>query len=256
MLATTADGMLDIDVVRARHHHVVAMADIFLDSFDFDGSVKLMYTKEEMWTEFQQILHDYMEDDKIEFKLAVTKDSERIVGWMSFAVVPDTGPVPEYAFNEMTSWAAQRLLRGNKNDPRFRLAAELEDRSRHGQRQHMHNHRIVINTGVTDPTYRRLGVADKLLRSVVEHARGIDCGVWAQIPAVYASLFWRHGFHEVGAFGLDLNVFKPPEEVAKGIHGIQLGYQTWRQMKLGTRAEVLLEELTAMTDGPTVGDDK
>ena len=256
MLATTTDGALDIDIVQAHHHHIVAMAHVFLDSFDFDGSVKLMYTKEEMWTEFQEILRDYMDDDRIEFKLAVTKDPERIVGWMSFAIVPDKGPVPEYAFNEMTSWAAQRLLRGNKNDPRFRLAAMLEDRSRHGQSQHMQKHRIVINTGVTDTNYRRMGVADKLLRSVVERAQSIDCGVWAQIPAVYASLFWRNGFHEVGAFGLDLNVFKPSEEVAKGIHGIQLGYQTWRQMKLGTRAEVLLEELAAETDGPTGGDNK
>ena len=256
MLATTTDGVLEIDVIRAHHQHVVAMADIFLDSFEFDGSVKLMYSKEDMWGEFQQILHDYMDNDKIEFRLAVTKDSELVIGWMSFALVPDKGPVPEYAFNEMTSWAAQRLLRGNKSDPRFRLAAELEDRSRHGQRQHMDSRRIVINTGVTDPKYRRLGVADKLLKSVVEHARGIDCSVWAQIPSVYASLFWRNEFHEVGAFGLDLNVFKPPEEVAKGIHGIQLGFQTWRQMKLGTRAEELLEELAEEMDKPTGGDDE
>ena len=255
MLATTTDGVLDIDIIRARHQHVVAMADIFLDSFDLDGSVKLMYSKEAMWTEIQQILHDYMDNDKIEFRLAVTK-AGLVVGWMSFAVIPDEGPVPEYAFNEMTSWAAQRLLRGNKSDTRFRLAAELEDRSRHGQRRHMHNRRIVINTGVTDPKYRRLGVADKLLKSVVKHAQGIDCGVWAQIPSVYASLFWRNGFHEVGAFGLDLNVFKPPEEVAKGIHGIQLGFQTWRQMKLGTRAEELLEELAEEMDEPTGGDDE
>ena len=248
------DGMLDIDIFRAHHHHVVPMAHVFLDSFDFDGSVKLMYTREEMWPVIQEILHDYMDDNKIEFRLAVTKDSERIVGWMSFGVVHETGPVPEYAFNEMTSWAAQRLLRGNKSDPRFRLAAELEDRSLYGQSQHMHNDRIVINTIVTDPDYRRLGVAEKLLKSVVERARSIDCGIWAQIPAVYVGLFWRNGFHEVGAFGLDLNVFKSPEEVAKGIHGIQSGYQTWRQMKLGTRAELLLEEMAAETDGPTGGD--
>ena len=253
-MATTMDGVLDIDIVRAHHHHVVAMAHVFLDSFDFDGSVKLMYTKEEMWTVFQEILHDYMDDDKIEFRLAVTRDIERIVGWMSFGVV--TGPVPEYAFNEMTSWAAQRLLRGNKNDPRFRLAAELEDRSLYGQSKHMHSHRVVINTVATDPNYRRLGVADRLLRFVVGRAQSIDCGIWAQMPAVYAGLFWRNGFHEVGAFGLDLNVFKSPEEVAKGVHGIQLSYQTWRQMKLGTRAEMLLEEIAAETDGPTGGDNK
>ncbi|KAL9138498.1 MAG: hypothetical protein Q9175_000286 [Cornicularia normoerica] len=243
-------GTLDVNIYRAHHRHVGAMAHVFLNSFDLDGSVKLMYTKDETWPVIQEILHDYMDDNKIEFRLAVTQDLGLIVGWMSFGIVPETGPAPQFAFNEMTSWATQRLLRGNKSDHRFRLAAELEDRSRNGQSQYMLSHRLVINTIVTDPDYRRLGVAGKLLRFAVDRAQSTDWGIWAQTPAVYVGLFWRNGFHEAGAFGLDLNAFKPLEEVAKGIHGKQLGIQTWRQMKLSTRAELLLERSAAETAEP------
>lgn len=235
----------DINILRAQHCHVSAMAHVFLNSFDLDGSVRLMYTQDEIRPVIQEILHDYMDDNRIEFRLAVTRNAGLIVGWMSFGIIPPTGPVPEFAFNEMTSWAAQRLLRGTMSDFRYRLAAQLEDRSRHGQSQNMHRERLVINTIVTDPDYRRLGVATKLLKVAVDRAQSTDWAIWAQTAAVYEGLFWRNGFHEVGAFGLDLNEFKPPEEVAMGIHGRQLGIQTWRQMKLGTREESLLERAKA-----------
>ena len=75
----------------------------------------------------------------------------------------------------------------------------------------------------------------------MDRARSTDWPIWAQTPTVYEGLFWRNGFYDIGALGLDLNAFKPPEEVAMGTHGRQLGVQTWRQMKLGTRAETLLE---------------
>lgn len=232
----------DINILRAQHCHVGAMAHVFLNSFDLDGSVKLMYTKDEIWPVIQEILHDYMDDDKIEFRLAVTRNAGLIIGWMSFGIIPPAGPVPQFAFNEVTGWAAQRLLGGNMSDYRCRLAAQLQDRSRDGQSRHLLRQRLVINTIVTDPDYRRLGVAGKLLRFAVDRARSPDWAVWAQTPSVYEGLFWRNGFHEVGAFGLDLNDYKPPEEVAMGG---QLGIQTWRQMKLGTREESLREKTRA-----------
>lgn len=243
--ATTMQSIPDVNIIRAQHRHVKAMANVFLGSFDLDGSVKLMYTKDEIWPVIQEILHDYMDDNSVEFRLAETRDSKLVVGWMSFGIIPATGPVPQLAFNEMTSWAAQRLLRDNTSDYRYRLAAQLEDRSRHGQLQHTLSHRLVINTIVTDPDYRRLGVAKGLLRCAVDHAQSVDWAIWAQTPAVYEGLFWQNGFHAVGAFGLDLNAFKSPEEVAMGVHGRQLGIQTWRQMKLATRAELLLEKQRA-----------
>lgn len=230
----------DIDIFRAQRYQVGAMAHIFLHSFDLDGSVKLMYTKDEIWPVIQDILHDYIDDNNIEFRIAVTRTTGLIVGWMSYGVIPAAGEVPQFAFYEMTSWAAQRLLHDNMGDRRFRLAAQLRERSRAGQLRHMASYRLVINTIVTDPDYRHIGVAGKLLRFAVDRARSADWGIWAQAPSIYAGLFWQNGFYEVGAFGLDLNAYKPPEEIAKGIHGMQLGIQTWRQMKLGTRAEALL----------------
>lgn len=248
---------LDINIFPAHHCHVGAMAHVFLNSFDLDGSVKLMYTKDEIWPVIQDILHDYMDDNSIEFRLAVNQDSGLIVGWISFGIIPATGRVPQFAFNELTSWATQRLLRGNASDHRYRLAAQLEDRSFQGQSQYMLGHRLVVNTIVTDPDYRRLGVAGELLRFAVDRARSSDWAIWAQTPAVYVGLFWRNGFHEVGVFGLDLNAYKPPEEAAMGIHGRQLGIQTWRQMKLGTRAELLLQRTAGSARGqvPNSGGD-
>ena len=233
---------LDVDIFRAQRYQVGAMAHIFVHSFDLDGSVKLMYTKDEIWPVIQDILHEYIDDSNIDFRIAVTRTTGLIVGWMSFGVIPAAGEVPQFAFNEMTSWAAQRLLHGTTGDRRYRLAAQLRERSRDGQLRHMSSYRLVINTIVTDPDYRRLGVAGKLLRFAVTRAQSADWGIWAQTPSIYGGLFWQHGFYEVGAFGLDLNAYKPPEEIAKGIHGLQLGIQTWRQMKLGTRAEALLEQ--------------
>lgn len=223
------------------------MAHVFINSFDLDGSVKLMYTKDEIVPIIQEILHDYIDDDAIQFRLAVARHTRRLAGWMSFGVIPALGRVPEFAFNEMTSWAAQKLIHSYASDYRYPLAAQLEDRSRHGQSLHMLRHRLVINTIVTDPEYRRLGVAGKLLRCAVDRARSTDWAIWVQTPTVYEGLFWRNGFHDVGTFGLDLNAFKPPEEVAMGVHGRQLGIQTWRQMKLGSRAESLLERAIAET---------
>lgn len=242
-------SVLDIDIFRAEHCHVIAMAHVFLNSFDLDGSVKLMYTKAEIWPVVQEILHVYMDNPRIDFRLAVTRDSGLIIGWISFGTIPASGPVPAFAFNELTSWATQRLLRGNTADNRYRLAAELEHQSRHGQNQHMPRYMLVINTIIVGPEYRRLGVAGRLLRFVVDRAQGTDWAIWAQTPAVYVELFWRAGFLEVGTFGLDLNAFKPPEEIAKGIHGKQLGTQTWSQMKLATRAESLLEETAEAGSG-------
>ena len=235
----------DVNIIRAQHRHVKAMANVFLDSFDLDGSVKLMYSKDEIWPVIQEVLQNYMDDNSIEFRLAETRDSQLVVGWMSFGIIPATGPVPQFAFNEMTCWVARRLLRGNMSDHRYRLAAQLDDRSRHGQIQHTLSRRLVINTIVTDPHHRRLGVAKELLRCVVDCAQSADLAIWAQTPTVYEGLFWQNGFHAVGAFGLDLNAFKSPEDVATGIHGRQLGIQTWRQMKLATRAELLLEKQRA-----------
>lgn len=232
----------DIKIIQAEHCHIGGMAHIFLNSFDLDASVKLMYTKGEIGPVIQEILHDYMDDNQIDFRLAVTRDTGLLAGWISFGIIPAKRPVPQYAFNEMTSWAAHKLLGGNMMDHRCRLAVELENKSRKGQSLHMSSHRLVINTIVTDPKYRRLAIAGMLLRFAVDRAKSVDCGIWAQTPSVYVGLFWQNGFHEVGTFGLDLNAFKPPEEVAMGIQGKQLGIQTWRQMKLATRAELQLEK--------------
>ena len=43
------------------------------------GSVKLMYTKAEIWLVVQEILHDQMDDKKIDFRLAVTRESGLVV---------------------------------------------------------------------------------------------------------------------------------------------------------------------------------
>ena len=231
----------DIKIFRAQHSDVDAMAHIFVNSFDRDGSVRLMYTKDEIRPVIQGILHDYLDNDQVEFRLAVTRDTEVKVGWISFGIIPATGLGPEFAFNEMTSWATQKLFGGNETDRRCRLAVQLRDRSREGQTRHMPSHRLVINTIVVNPEYRRLGVAGKLLSSIVDLAKSVDWGIWAQTPNAYVGLFWQNLFHEVDVLALDLNDFKPPEEVAMGIHGIQLGVQTWRQMKLGTRAELVQE---------------
>ena len=226
------EDILEIHISRAQHCHVDAMAHVFLNSFDLDGSVKIMYTKDEIGPVIQTILHDCMNDDRIEFKLAVDQDSGSIVGWMSFGIIPAEGTVPEFASTEMTTWAAQKLRCGDAGDPRQLLAAQLEERSRDGQVIHMPSNRLVINTIVTDPEYRRRGGAGRLLKCAVEHARSVVSPIWAQTPSVYEGLFWRYGFHAVGNFGLDLNEFQPPGEVAVGMDGRQLGVQTWRQMKL------------------------
>lgn len=170
----------NFDIIRAEHCHELAMVHVFLNSFDFDESVKVMYTKHEIGPVIQKILHDYMDNNRIDFRLAVTQDSGLVLGWMSYGIIPATGPVPQFAYNEMTSWAAQILLRGSMNGRGYRLAVELEDRSRQGQGLHMPRHRFVINTIVTYPNYRRLGIATKLSRFAVDRVQSTDWGIWVR----------------------------------------------------------------------------
>lgn len=246
----TMPSHLDIDIYQPEPYDIDEMARVFLNSFELDGSVKLMYNKVEILPKILAILHDYMDEPpepRIKFIIAVTRKSRLMAGWMSYGCI-DNGQVPEFAYNEMTSWAAQRLLRFNMRDPRFLLAAELEDRSREGQRQHTPGNRLVINTIVTDPDYRRRHVAENLVRYAMGRVRGArrtDWAVWVQTPAIYENLFWRHEFQDVGGFSLDLNDFKSEEEVARGIHGRQFGVQAWKQMKLASRSEEDLLKRTA-----------
>ena len=238
-IVTTA---LDIHIFRARPSHVGTMSDIFVNSFDLDGSVKLMYTKDEIWCVIRDILRTHMNVCQIEFRVAQARDTGTLLGWMSFGTIATQGPVPPLAPKEMTSWVAQRLLRGKLDDLRYRLAFELESRSLEGQAQHTPGNRLVINTIVTEPEYRHRGVASKLLQSAVGPAKSADWPIWVQTPDVYERLFWDHGFRGVGIFSLDLNDYEPPEEEAMGSTRAQRGIQTWRHMKLGTRAESLLQK--------------
>lgn len=72
-------SIADISILRAQHCHVGAMAHVFLNSFVLNGSVKLMYTKAEIWLAVQEILHDQMDDKNIDFRLAVTRESGLVV---------------------------------------------------------------------------------------------------------------------------------------------------------------------------------
>lgn len=236
---------LEIHILRAQQCHVDAMANVFVNSFDVDESVKFMYTKDEIGPVIRAILDEHLDDDDTVFRIAVTQDSGLIVGWMSFGIIiPPTGarPLPDLALSELTSLAAQRLLLlqdynvANRENPRFTLAMELLNQSNRGQHKNIQGNRLVINTIVTDPEYRRRGVAAQLLKSTLEHARtsAIDPtpSIWVQTPTVYEGLFWQHGFFGVAAFGIDLNILKTPEEEATGIEERQLGLRTWRHMKL------------------------
>lgn len=251
---------LDIHILRAKKWHVDTMAHVFVNSFDLDESVKLMYTKDEIEPVIQAILHDHLDDDSIEFKIAMTQDSGLIVGWMSFGIsIIPTGdrPVLDLPCSELTSLAARRLLLlqdnnvANNENPRFLLATELLNQSHEGQHKHIQSNKLVINTIVTDPAYRRRGVAATLLESALEHGRSSAINptpsIWAQTPTVYEGLFWQHGFFGVGAFGLDLNLFETPEEAGTGTLGRQLGLRTWRQMKLEFRAMPSRQKTVAET---------
>ena len=220
----------EVDIVRAQSAFVDTMVEVFLNAFELDQSVELMYTKDAIRPVIQQMLNDYMNDDKIQFKLAVDRNTRLILGWMSFGIIPSTGPVPpELASNEVTSWAAQKSRGSNRSC--YRLAAQLEERSRNGQSQNLPKQRLVINTIVTEPKYKCSGVAGKLLRFAVDYARASDWTIWAQTPSAFGGLFRRNGFYHVADFDLDLNDYKPPGDERL------LGIETWAQFKLGTRAE-------------------
>ena len=247
--ATFMQDKLEIHILPAQQCHVDAMVHIFTNSFDLDESVKFMYTKDEIGPMIQAMLHSHMDYDSMKFKIAVTQDSGLIVGWMSFGIViipPGENSVPQLTFSEWTSLATQRLLLlqdyhvADSDNPRFLLATELLNQSHQGQRKHILSNRLVINTIVTDPAYRRRGVAGQLLKTALEHARssGLDPtpSLWAQTPTVYQGLFWQHGFFGVGAFGINLDQFKTPEEAATETPGSQLGLRTWTQMKLEFKA--------------------
>lgn len=240
---------LEIHILDAEQCHVDAMSHVFANSFDLDESVKFMYTKHEIRPVIQAMLSSHLDYDSMEFKVAVIQDLGLIVGWMSFGVViipPGVNSVPQLTFSEWTSLAAQRLLLlqdynvANNDNPRFLLATELLSLSHQGQYKHLPSNRLVINTIVTDPAYRRRGVAGQLLKSALEHARSSSLdptpSLWAQTPTVYEGLFWQHGFFGVAAFGIDLDQFKTPEEAAMGTQGTKLGLRTWRQMKLEFKA--------------------
>ena len=233
---------LDIHIFRARPCHVDAMSDIFVNSFDLDASVKLMYTKDESRRVIRDILSVHMNVCQIEYRIAAARGIGTLLGWMSLSAIPAQGSVPPLAPKELTSWVAQTLLRGELDDLRYRLAVELESRSLEGQAEHAPGNRLVINTIVTVPEYRHRGVASKLLQSAMGPAQSADWPIWVQTPDVYERLFWHHGFRGVGTFDLDLNDYEPPKAGAAGKQRAQQITQTWRHMKLGTRAELLLQK--------------
>lgn len=233
---------LEVYICRAELRHADAMARIFVNSFDLDDSVKLMYTKDEISPVIQAILHQELHQQNSGLKVAVTQDSGLVVGWMCMGILINPTRVPLLAVCELTSFAAQKLLLAHDDNPttwpaRFGLARRLLTNTIEGQTLYIEGwNRFIINTIVTDPAHRRRGVAAQLLHSALEHARCIvldlTLSMWVQTPTVYEGLFWQQGFVPVDVFGINLDDYRTPEEKAKGTEGEQLGVRTWRQMKL------------------------
>ena len=163
---------LDIEICKAEKHDIDAMAKIFVEAFDTNLAVKLMYTPSEILPTILHLLHSYMTHKGVNLKLAMKtiKDSKTMVGWMCFSTIKATDAETDFVSNDLSNLAALKLLEGKTDSVRYRLAKELEEASRKGQSENTPGNRIVINALVTDKDHRGLGAAKELLDKAVEEA--------------------------------------------------------------------------------------
>lgn len=165
-------------------------------------------------------------------------DEHMSYGWISVGVVPNGATLNSYAASELSVYASMRMLatkardrgvdpqRLTMNDPRGRLAYELERRSKDGQTRYTRDTHLVINTLAMWPDSHHDStweMARKLLGWAVGWAETHDWPIWTQIPASQVQFFQQAGFREVRSFTLDLNDFASSS-------GTGLGGQEWVQM--------------------------
>ena len=241
----TRPDLLAVKVHMGQRQYIKAMADIFVKAFDRNRCFPLMYTGSEIRPVIEAILHGHIGDDsRVIFRVAEKKDTKEIVSWISVGVIKAEGYVPEYAYSEMTSWAALKLLGDDTENPRHRLATKLNDYNRAGQEKYMPKDRHVINALVTLPEYWNRGVARNLLRTTVDRAEYMNRALWVQTPFFWSRLFEFRRFSYLEEFSLDLNEYRDKAaggEEAEAAREPSPDIMMWAQMKVPSGTETQLD---------------
>ena len=152
-------------------------------------------------------------------------DEDMSYAWMSVGIMPYHGSLNSYAASDLSVYASLKLLATearvhgedpqqlNMNDPRVRLARELEMRSKEGQARYMASPYLVVNTLTIWPDSHGDSIwemALRLLRWAVAYAKRYDWPIWTQIPVGQSRFFRQAGFKDVSAFTFNLDNYGKP----------------------------------------------
>lgn len=214
-----------------------------MNAFQFDKSVRLLYTQDEAWKIVLVMIQNCIDSNHFILRLAVDRATEAVAGWMAIGIIPeDDSRVDPAAYVDWPIATTQLLLAGKAEkarerveaeEPRRLLVNELEAQSLEGQATFLRGKRMVVNTLVTDPEYRKRGVASELLKWAAEYANTHAWPVWAQIPSKCLAFFASRGFVDVGGFELNLDHHAEKVDEEAGRPRRSWGVQAWKHVVLG-----------------------
>ena len=229
---------LKIKIEPATDSDIVGMCSIFGEAFRFNNPnlAQVMYGRSQITSPaVEDILKTHLHSQYNKFMVAfdTTKglvpdpgfeddglDEDMSYAWIAVGVMPYGASLNSYTASDLSVHASLKLLATeardhgedprqlNMDDPRVRLARELEKRSKKGQAGYMASPYLVINTLAIWPDSHDDSIwemASRLLGWAVGYAESHDWPIWTQIPAGQTRFFRQAGFREVEAFTFNLN---------------------------------------------------
>ena len=210
------------------HYMVEGIVDTHLNSRDC--RIMVAYEREDEWLQGSEGSQDSgfgmnSDSDLDEYERNLT------FGFISLSMARSPAARDVYETSDLRSYACLEVLKQahvHRGDSRFRLADDLEYRSKRGQTTRLHHPYLVVNALHLFPGGRRelmtQEMANQLLVWAVHEAERHSLAIWTQVPIDEKGSFLRVGFTEVGRFTLNLNHYKP--------HGSRRdwGRQDWVQM--------------------------
>lgn len=249
---------MEVDIIQAERTDADQMASLWVEAFEAENSkfTQLMYAGVDLLAQpmLKDILRKQVTTEGNKFVICYNLDlgtrfeedwhpeeeEENITyGWISVGIVSDASPdFHSYAVHDFSVYVCWMLLlrearalgdsrHRSIDNPRFRLVAELTNRSTDGQARNFDGAHLVVNAlvlypeGHEDETWE---LAFKLLGWATAYAERRNLPLWTQIPVNQMGFFRQAGFRDVRAFTLNLNDYKPRESRD------DWGTQEWVQM--------------------------
>ena len=208
-----------VALCEASESDIPSLISVHMAAFELDNAVRLMFKDGEYEKTLLDMLNSQFMDTRFSIIKAVSKGTNKIVGWQGFSLCGYDSDQSKENVSEAEG-GKESLVKKDRDEG---LRSAICDNSASMATGWMANKRhVFINTLVTDPHHQGRGIGSALVQWAMAKADTDHVPCWLSSSPAARGVYIRAGFKEVGRFDVDLSNFAPG-----GKNG-QRGWGTYR----------------------------